>query len=92
MSDELPKVITNTLDRHGYVAITKEEHARLLTPKQEDRPWEACPYPLFREKFGWTHREYIGAIERDGTYPLSVVKCTACHHVTIEEPIVLAAP
>ena len=86
MTGELPRIITNTLDNHGYVAITKEEHERLLA--LPDPSPESCRYPLFFDPFsGPTHREYITTIEHhdgDPTHGVIVTRCSACGHVEYE--------
>jgi len=93
---DLHQIILNRLEQQGYVAIKREEYERLLNPPATDQDRFGCPYPLTQEKFGPTHREFIGYIENKNPEKpyggLSVIRCAACHHVSFEEPIALAAP
>lgn len=94
MDFPFPKIIANTLERHGYLAISKDEYERLSAPQTPTLQTQRseCPYPLHREKFGMTHREYITTISHDNNGgDVLVVRCSACQAISFERPVALAA-
>lgn len=89
---DLPKVVQRYLDDRKLSAVPTGELEQLRQRPAYTPP--TCPYPIFLEGWGPSHRRYLGQICMKDDDPLTgliVMRCEACGNIEFNEPVIFAS-
>lgn len=92
-NEPLSAAVNGYLAMKGFTAVLTDELEALRERPVFAEPKPICPYPIFLEGWGPSHRRYLGQICKKEDNPLSglvVMRCEACGNVEFVPNVAVA--